>query len=241
IFSNLSVSYSMEVRVSVGSTAILPCYSHVDQQLNSNNIHMQWKKGDTIVLDFHDGKMDRDLEYSFRTTVEVESVPKGDFSLSITDTKTTDSGVYKCLDYYRGILSSIILDVYEEKILKLHQYAGDSLTILIPPEEVQIKFINSDSPQWLCSLFLDWAVCKTDSYGRFKYKNGLLTMEHLTKDDEGRYTVTKALGNRIIKEVYVQISSSPPKVMYTCWTILCLILVVWIYIQRRKRLTRFYR
>uniref|UniRef100_A0A4W4E8Z7 Ig-like domain-containing protein n=1 Tax=Electrophorus electricus TaxID=8005 RepID=A0A4W4E8Z7_ELEEL len=128
----------MEVRVSVGSTAILPCYSHVDQQLNSNNIHMQWKKGDTIVLDFHDGKMDRDLEYSFRTTVEVESVPKGDFSLSITDTKTTDSGVYKCLDYYRGILSSIILDVYE---------------------------------------------------------------------------VTKALGNRIIKEVYVQISSSPPKGM----------------------------
>ncbi|XP_076879208.1 uncharacterized protein LOC143527795 [Brachyhypopomus gauderio] len=230
---NITVSYSTEVHVSVGSTAILPCYSHVDRQLDSNNIDVQWKKGDTKVLDFHNGKMDRDSEYSFRTILDVESVPKGVFSMSITETKTSDSGHYQCQDHYHGILSIISLDVYEENILKLHLYDGESLKILIPPEEVQIEFINGDSPQWLCSIFVDWASCKKDTYARYKYKNGHFSVGHLTKADEGRYTVKTANGYRKIKEVYVQVASSPPIVMYTCWSILCLILLVSICIQKR--------
>ncbi|KAH0521420.1 Programmed cell death 1 ligand 1 [Microtus ochrogaster] len=86
-----------------GSNVTIECRFPVEHQLDLPALVVYWEKDDQQVIQFVDGKTDRqDSSFSGRASLPKEQILKGNAGLHITDVKLRDAGVYCCMISYGG-------------------------------------------------------------------------------------------------------------------------------------------
>uniref|UniRef100_A0A8V0YKA4 Ig-like domain-containing protein n=1 Tax=Gallus gallus TaxID=9031 RepID=A0A8V0YKA4_CHICK len=85
---------------SVGETVVLPCTSTFPEELNISHSKLYWQKGDDLVHFFHKGHDDlesQDEQYHGRTSLFLNEVKHGNFSLKLSNVQLQDKAVYSCI------------------------------------------------------------------------------------------------------------------------------------------------
>ncbi|XP_041517581.1 programmed cell death 1 ligand 1 [Microtus oregoni] len=89
--------------VEYGSNVTIECRFPVEHQLDLPSLVVYWEKDDQQVIQFVDGKTDRqDSSFRERASLPKEQILKGNAGLHITDVKLRDAGVYCCMISYGG-------------------------------------------------------------------------------------------------------------------------------------------
>lgn len=86
-----------------GSNVTIECRFPVEHKLDLPALVVYWEKDDQQVIQFVDGKTDRqDSSFGRRASLPKEQILKGNAGLHITDVKLRDAGVYCCMISYGG-------------------------------------------------------------------------------------------------------------------------------------------
>ncbi|XP_050016093.1 programmed cell death 1 ligand 1 isoform X2 [Alexandromys fortis] len=89
--------------VEYGSNVTIECRFPVEHKLDLPALVVYWEKDDQQVIQFVDGKTDRqDSSFRERASLPKEQILKGNAGLHITDVKLRDAGVYCCMISYGG-------------------------------------------------------------------------------------------------------------------------------------------
>ncbi|NXA52313.1 VTCN1 inhibitor, partial [Nothocercus julius] len=84
----------------VGETVILPCNITSSGKLNLSNSKLYWQRESVLVHFFHDGvdSLDyQDMNYHGRTSVFLDEMKHGNFSLQLSNVRIDDTAVYTCI------------------------------------------------------------------------------------------------------------------------------------------------
>lgn len=84
----------------VGETVVLPCTSTSPEELNISHSKLYWQKEDDLVhflLEGHDDLMSQDEQYHGRTSLFLNEVKHGNFSLKLSNVQPQDEAVYSCI------------------------------------------------------------------------------------------------------------------------------------------------
>ncbi|NWX86091.1 VTCN1 inhibitor, partial [Nothoprocta ornata] len=84
----------------VGETVILPCNITSSGELDLSNSKLYWQKESVLVHFFHNGadSLDyQDMNYHDRTSLFLDEVKHGNFSLQLSNVRLDDTAVYTCI------------------------------------------------------------------------------------------------------------------------------------------------
>ncbi|NWJ00929.1 PD1L1 protein, partial [Crypturellus undulatus] len=87
-------------RASVGETVILPCNITSSGELDLSDSKIYWQKGSVLVHFFHNGVDSlgyQDMNYHGRTSIFLDEMKHGNFSLQLSNVRTDDTAVYTCI------------------------------------------------------------------------------------------------------------------------------------------------
>ncbi|NXA39247.1 PD1L1 protein, partial [Eudromia elegans] len=85
---------------SVGGTVILPCSITSPGELDLSDSKLYWQKESVIVHFFHNGADSlsyQDTNYHDRTSLFLDEMKHGNFSLQLSDVRLDDEAVYTCI------------------------------------------------------------------------------------------------------------------------------------------------
>ncbi|KGL80100.1 Myelin-oligodendrocyte glycoprotein, partial [Tinamus guttatus] len=85
---------------SVGETVILPCNITSSGELDLSDSKIYWQKGSVLVHFFHNGadSLDcQDTNYHGRTSIFLDEMKHGNFSLQLSNVRKNDTAVYTCI------------------------------------------------------------------------------------------------------------------------------------------------
>uniref|UniRef100_A0A8C6ZIB4 Ig-like domain-containing protein n=1 Tax=Nothoprocta perdicaria TaxID=30464 RepID=A0A8C6ZIB4_NOTPE len=92
----------------VGETVILPCNVTSSGELDLSNSKLYWQKESVLVHFFHNGadSLDyQDMNYHDRTSLFLDEVKHGNFSLQLSNVRLDDTAVYtfplSCLEVFK--------------------------------------------------------------------------------------------------------------------------------------------
>ncbi|KAG9268238.1 butyrophilin subfamily 1 member A1-like isoform X1 [Astyanax mexicanus] len=91
------LSASVVKDVKVGDSVTLPCKLPVLKDRPVEQLDVQWRLGEQLVIRLYRGQVSYGINYRNRTELPAEGSSRGDFSLIITHTQHGDSGVYQCV------------------------------------------------------------------------------------------------------------------------------------------------
>lgn len=139
---------------SVGETVVLPCTSTFPEELNISHSKLYWQKGDDLVHFFHKGHDDlesQDEQYHGRTSLFLNEVKHGNFSLKLSNVQLQDKAVYSCIYSQAGHQtkkSQIKLSVSGKNLfLGQREGAGGSISCW------QATYKQLQQLVWLSSIF----------------------------------------------------------------------------------------
>lgn len=84
----------------VGETVVLPCTTTSPGELILSNSMLYWQIDSVLVHFFHNGKDSLELQdkhYSGRTSLFLDQMKHGNFSLKLTSVQLLDTAVYTCI------------------------------------------------------------------------------------------------------------------------------------------------
>lgn len=121
----------MTCHASVGDTVVLPCTSTSPEELDISQSRLYWQKEDDVVHFFQEGHDDlklQDEQYHGRTSLFLNKVKHGNFSLKLSNVQLQDEAVYSCIYSQSGHQtqkSKIKLSVSDlPRTEEKHQYPG---------------------------------------------------------------------------------------------------------------------
>ncbi|KAJ8332019.1 hypothetical protein SKAU_G00429960 [Synaphobranchus kaupii] len=151
--------FSKFLSVPAGESVTLQCYVHVNKQA-SDEVVVQWKRGDEPVLNVSLGEVTNGRMYAERATVSPDRIQKGNFSLSLNITGLCDSGDYWCFTdkNQRGTPVTLKIEDYEHfhtVTLSLEM----AFHLSLPGEPVKVNFSKEVKPnvsrrgqQWMMGI-----------------------------------------------------------------------------------------
>ncbi|NXV94023.1 VTCN1 inhibitor, partial [Calonectris borealis] len=84
----------------VGETVVLPCTTTSPGELILSNSMLYWQIDSVLVHFFHNGQDSlefQDKHYSGRTSLFLDQMKHGNFSLKLTNVQLLDTAVYTCI------------------------------------------------------------------------------------------------------------------------------------------------
>lgn len=97
---------------------------------------------------------------------------------------------------------------YRERVL---HYAGDSFTFFVSTDDVEVYHISGtiDHKKLICKMRETGARCQEDIWERVVVYQGYLTLNDLTKNDEGTYRVVQM--DKTMREIVLEVRHLPSK------------------------------
>ncbi|XP_035401471.1 programmed cell death 1 ligand 1-like [Cygnus atratus] len=89
----------------VGESVILPCATTSPSELDVSNLMLYWQIESNIVHFFHNGEDKPTFQntyYSGRTSLFLDQVKHGNFSLKLSNVQLQDAAVYSCISKQTG-------------------------------------------------------------------------------------------------------------------------------------------
>ncbi|XP_049319907.1 uncharacterized protein LOC125781046 [Astyanax mexicanus] len=97
VFGVQSAAVTTLPDVNLGDPITLPCKDHDHEDTPVEQLDVQWRLGEQLVIRLFQGQVNYGINYRNRTELPAEGSSRGDFSLIITHTQHGDSGVYQCV------------------------------------------------------------------------------------------------------------------------------------------------
>lgn len=89
----------------VGESVILPCATTSPSELDVSHLMLYWQIESNIVHFFHNGEDKptfQNANYSGRTSLFLDQVKHGNFSLKLSNVQLEDAAVYSCISRQSG-------------------------------------------------------------------------------------------------------------------------------------------
>ncbi|KAG9352554.1 hypothetical protein JZ751_020968 [Albula glossodonta] len=205
---------SKELTVSAGNPVTLPCYDHVNKQMQDSKLFIQWRRGDKLVLRLSAGEFTYGKEYTERASMSLERIRQGDFSLSLSITGVSDKGEYQCSTHNNTIFTSVNLTLKDHHPL-FSLETGMTLHLSLPRPPVKVYLSQNGRNEPVCLVPSDHAICYGKyNDGRVKFKDSTLSIAIVDSNAEGRYIVLEANNNFTIKEITLRVTSGPSEGFY---------------------------
>ncbi|KAJ8285295.1 hypothetical protein GJAV_G00025210 [Gymnothorax javanicus] len=197
--------------VSPGDPVTLPCYGRVPKKAPEDELSVQWKKGDELVLQLDSGEFTCGKNFSQRASMSLDKIRLGDFSLLLSITGLSDKGTYRCSNDHDQTLASISFSLKDHQTRFIVE-PGSTFSLSVPRVPVKVRFVKVRNDVGLCDTFEDFARCTKSYSDRMEFKNWTLKMRGVQPSDEGRYKVF--YNDILIKTVSLEVSVALPKAMY---------------------------
>ncbi|XP_072526256.1 uncharacterized protein [Salminus brasiliensis] len=191
----IEVIVPASLNISVGGTGKLSCYAETDKRTPDSSTYVLWEKDGQQVVKLEQGKMSYGSGFEQRVLVSDEDYRKGDLSLTISDVRFSDSGLYRCSlkDEEYGYPNSITLSVQAHRF-EHHEKEGDSVLldlVMSPPLMVFFTKAGEDTADsWICTRAKAAVHCKAGYDHRASIMNTSLKLGELTVADSGTYKIT---------------------------------------------------
>ncbi|KAG7455335.1 hypothetical protein MATL_G00255530 [Megalops atlanticus] len=144
----------------LGGSVLLPC--SVDRPLALEEVEVEWRRTDseTLVHLFQEGESRPESQperYRERATFFNELIPKGNFSLLLTNVSTEDRGVYECVVHSNLESNRISVEIKDVERLvvtgsdqAISVHAGEEVIMNcivdthVPLNELQVEWLKTD-------------------------------------------------------------------------------------------------
>eukprot|EP00064_Thunnus_orientalis_P020778 superscaffoldBa00005910_g20926 len=184
----------------IGDDITLPC--HVKPSTDAFNEMLEWSRPDLSPRFVHvrqsgeDHLPDQNPSYTGRTSVSINSLKQGDFSLKLSKVKLSDEGTYRCFIPVLKTDSSVQLVVEttkyhdDEETLQARDKKSNSTTgsvILESPalpvmerDDATLHCRNKTTSNFIADFFKDGNLIRSSSAGN-------MTIHSVSKSNEGLY------------------------------------------------------